>query len=85
MPSCARERHRLPRHPGDAAPGDERERRLRVALDQEQVAPPLERLELAQPLVVHARVHLAARGGRAALVVLDPGGQVVPARHARGG
>ena len=35
------------------------------------------------PLVVHARVDLAARGRGPALVVLDPRGQVVPPGHPR--
>jgi len=39
------------------------ERRVRVSLDEKQVAAMLERLELAEPLLVHPRVHIALAVG----------------------
>ena len=78
----ARERHRLARHARRRCP---RRRRASGACGSPSIRNRSRRRfsgsSLREPLVVHARVHLAARGGRAALVVLDARGQVVAARH----
>ncbi len=74
---------RASRHtPATLPQADDGQGGVGVAVDLEQVLAVLQRVELLDALVVHARVHGAAGGGRAVLGVLDAGGQVVAAGHA---
>ena len=73
---------RLPCRTGKASPRHQGERCIRRPFQFEQIGPLLQRVELAHALFAHPHVGLAARRRRSSLVVLDPGGEIVPARHA---
>jgi hypothetical protein len=73
---------RLAGDPCNAAPRHESDRGVRVPGDRHRAAPPHQRIELANALLVHLRVHRSVRRRRAVLVVFDPCGQVVAAGHA---
>ena len=72
---------RFSRHARHAPPADQRDRRVQLAFNYKQIAPVLQRVKLSKSLFIHPGVHLAAGGGPAQFIMLDPGRQVVASRN----